>query len=113
MFWGNIWEVVRFREETHTQVGWEHVAHLSAGGAQPCGPSAAGGPAAVGGPSGSSAVAGCSSGFGRSDTMDGANAPSGKMSRLYGKIPLDLNPEVMLRGVTAEMKASFTSPAIW
>lgn len=101
----------------------------SAGKAHPCGPcavdglasasalsaaggSSAGGSSAGGGPSGSSAVAGCSSGFGRSDTMDGANA-SGKISRLYGKIPEDLNPEVMLRGVTADMKASFTSPAIW
>ena len=84
--------------------------------AHPCGPCAIDGLVSASELSawgGSSVGAACSSGFGRSDTMDGANASSGKISQLYGKIPVDLNPEVMLHGVTDDMKASFTSPAMW
>ncbi len=29
VFWEDIWEVVRFQEETHIQVGWNHMAHWS------------------------------------------------------------------------------------
>lgn len=78
---------------------------------------AEGGSSAESGLSGSSKVdgpvdAGCSSGLGRSDIMDDANASSGKTELLYGKIPVDLNPEVIFRGVTADKKASFISPGI-
>ena len=74
VLWGDIWEVVGFHEETHIQVGWEHMAHpcgpvdglASARGSSAAGGSSAGGSSAGSGPSGSSEVdgpvdAGCSS----------------------------------------------------
>lgn len=46
------------------------------------------------------------SGLGLSVTMDGASC--GKISRLKGKISVDLNPDTMFLGVITERKVSCT-----